>query len=242
MTDGMSTTLVVVPAFNEEASVGVVVASVRSHAWDVLVVDDGSTDQTSRVAAVAGAHVLSLPINLGVGGALQAGFRFAVDRGYERVVQVDADGQHPVEQIGDLVQTQVAAGHDMVIGSRFLVSTRSMTIGRMRRIAMAILAIFASRATATKITDATSGFRVIAGDLLLEFSRNFPNYYLGDTYEALIVAGRHGFQVTEIPADIGERISGVSSASFVQSSKFLVKSVLIACLRIHIRIREKAQS
>ena len=119
MTDRRSV-LVVVPALDEEATVGHVVARLRAARFDCLVVDDGSADATARVAADAGAHVVRLPVNLGVGGALRCGFRYAVDHGYQMVVQCDADGQHLPEEIDALLDAQAATGAHLVVGSRFL--------------------------------------------------------------------------------------------------------------------------
>ena len=115
----MTNVVVVVPAFDEEACIADVVTSIRNHDYDCVVVDDASTDNTAEVAEKAGAIVIRLPINLGVGGALRAGFRYAVDTGATTVVQVDGDGQHPVDQIGALLQHLDEGGYDMVVGSRF---------------------------------------------------------------------------------------------------------------------------
>jgi len=205
--------LVVVPAFNEEASIRDVIAEILSSGYDVLVVDDGSSDSTSTCATEAGALVLSFPFNVGVGKALRAGFRFAIDHGYEYVVQVDGDGQHPVRQIKDLQAAATQYGAHLVVGSRFISAESTLTTPLPMRILMRILAAFVSRATKSKITDATSGFRIISQPLLGECERCLPDYYLGETFEALILAGRAGYVVREIPAALSQRKYGVSSAS-----------------------------
>ncbi len=231
--------LVVVPAFNEEISVGSVVREIRKAGFDVLVVNDGSADGTSMKAREAGAIVMDLPINLGVGGALRSGFKFAVLRGYAAVLQVDADGQHPVHQIQFLIAEYKRSEADMVIGSRFTTDKQLMKINIVRRLMMKILARNASRATGSKLTDVTSGFRIIGGKLLKEFSLSFPMNYLGDTYEAVITAGRAGYRVGEIPADITSREFGFSSASTFQAITLTFKVLVTVILRIHTPIAKK---
>lgn len=229
--------LVVIPALNEESTIGDVIRRVHSLGFAALVVSDGSTDATVAVARGEGARVLRLAINIGVGGALRAGFRYAVDEGFRAVVQVDADGQHPVEGIRDLIEASNRSGASMVIGSRFLGGSPTMDLGTTRRLAMRILGKSASKATGYRVTDATSGFRLIAQPLLGAFSESFPDYYLGDTFEALVSAGRAGYQVIEVPATLTARTVGVSSASPIQAAKFTMKCLSLAALRIHFPIR-----
>ena len=230
--------LVIVPAFNEQESIKAVLKTLLDHNYHVLVVDDGSVDKTRLIAQEAGVDVLTLPFNLGVGGALRAGFKFAVRNQYRAVVQVDADGQHDASQIVRLIETANESGAHLVLGSRFQKSTESMTVPIVRRQVMRLLSAFASRATGTTLTDATSGFRLIQDPLLFEFSKVFPSYYLGDTYEALMSAGKAGYVVQEIPTVIVNRAHGESSASTLQSIKFIFKSVVVAGLGIHARISE----
>lgn len=233
--------LVVVPAFNEAATIGDVVHDIRDAGFSVLVVSDGSTDQTVSVATAAGATVLRLAINVGVGGALRAGFRYAVDKGFKAIVQVDGDGQHPVGAIRDLLAEANRSHADLVIGSRFLATRLLMEIGLTRRIAMRILSQSASSATGVRITDATSGFRLIAEPLLSAFAESFPDYYLGDTFEALVSAGRAGYRVTEIPASLTPRAAGRSTATPVQAAKFTIKSLCLVLLRTHFPLRRPAR-
>jgi glycosyltransferase involved in cell wall biosynthesis len=228
--------LVIVPAFNEAASIVGVIQDLQSHQFAVLVVSDGSTDETTTLARAAGARVLNLPINLGVGGALRAGFKFAVAENYLAVVQVDADGQHPPDEIEDLIRESNLFDAHMVIGSRFKSTGTSMEVGLIRRLVMRLLARSASKATGYGITDTASGFRIIRQPLLGKFSQSFPTNYLGDTYEAVVSAGRAGFVVREIPAALRERVAGESTANITQAVGFTVKGVVVALLRIHQRI------
>lgn len=229
-------TLVVVPAFNESASIADVVRAVRRANYEVLVVSDGSTDDTADIAAESGAMVLRLAVNLGVGGALRAGFAFACDHRYDAVVQVDADGQHPIDQVADLISAARTSGAEMVIGSRYLSPNSSLRQSVLRRTAMWLLARAASRVARMPITDSTSGFRLIREPLLGEFSRRFSSYYLGDTFEALISAARAGYHIVEIPAALGPRAHGRSTSSSVRSTMLIVKVLLLATLRFHHRL------
>lgn len=229
--------LVVVPAYNEQATVGDVVSRARSTGADVVVVDDGSSDATARLAAEAGAVVLRLPSNLGIGAALRAGFQFALLSGYARVVQCDGDGQHAPEEIPRLVEEQRSQDVDLLIGSRFLTEGEGARPTAPRRFAMRLLARSASRAVGVPITDATSGFRVIASPLLEEFAAKLPSHYLGDTYEAVVAAGRAGFRVAEVPVPSIERPHGSSSASALEATKFTFRVLAVVGIRAHANFR-----
>ena len=228
--------LTVVPALNEAASIGEVVTNLRRLDYDVLVVSDGSTDDTAKIARANGANVLELALNLGVGGALRAGFAYACDHGYDAVVQVDADGQHPAHQIIDLVAAARHSNADMVIGSRYLSPDASLRPGPLRRVAMWMLARAASRAAETRITDSTSGFRLIRQPLLGEFSRHFSSYYLGDTFEAVVAAARAGYRISEIPAALAPRQHGNSTSSSARSIVLIAKVLMLSTLRFHHRL------
>jgi glycosyltransferase involved in cell wall biosynthesis len=228
--------LVVIPAFNEEANISHVLTQVLNAGWPVVVINDGSSDNTVGVCRGMGVKVLDLPINLGVGGALRAGFKYAVENNFDAVVQIDADGQHPVDAIGSLVNCAQDEDAHLVIGSRFLSDSTTMTVSKNRKIAMWVLATTASKATNCKITDATSGFRVITQPLLSEFSANFASNYLGDTYEAIIAAGRAGYRVREIPAPLGPRLMGESTASTSQAFLLTLKCGIVYLFHFHLRI------
>jgi len=223
--------LVVVPAFNEQDSVGRVVEQVQSHGYDALVIDDGSSDRTAEVADTAGATVMRLPVNLGVGGALRCGFRYAVAHGYRVVVQCDGDGQHDPAEIAKLLDEMQRSGADLVIGSRFGAENAQYQTGRVRRFVMRRLARMASRRTGVTMTDATSGFRAIGGDLLGSFAATYPTEYLGDTLESLARAGRAGFVVAEVPVRMRERAAGISTASPISSAWYLVRVVAAVWLQ-----------
>jgi glycosyltransferase involved in cell wall biosynthesis len=230
-----SAVLVVVPAYNEEQTVGAVVSSLRGHAFDVVVVSDGSRDRTAELAEAAGARVLVLPINLGVGAALRCGFRFAVEHGYDVAVQCDADGQHPPEAVAELLDAMVVHDADLVVGSRFVTGSGDYRVGRSRRTAMRVLASLARRGGGVTVHDTTSGFRAIRRPLLDEFARKYPAQYLGDTFEALVASGRAGYRVVEFPVEMRERVAGESSAAGGIALRYLLRAVLAVLLRTGVR-------
>ena len=235
-----SEVLVVVPALNEEATIVQVISGVQEEGFAVVVVDDCSTDLTAALSRVAGADVLSLPLNAGVGGALHTGFRFAVEHRYKAVIQCDADGQHFARHLTDLLNAANQCDADMVIGSRFKSEAKSMEITTTRKLAMNCLAIIASRATKHKITDSTSGFRIITQPLLGEFAESFPTYYLGDTFEAVVVAGRAGYKVREIGVAMAPRVSGASTSTSARSVGLIAKTLVLTIFMLHFRIRKKS--
>lgn len=201
----------VIPALDEEATVAEVVERVRAEGFDALVVDDGSTDATAARAGAAGAEVLRFPVNLGVGAAMRAGFRFAVDHGYRRVVQVDADLQHPPEAIQRLIEA-ADEGADLVIGSRF---AEGYATERHRRLAMRVLARWVSHHVGVQLDDVTSGFRVITEPLLSSFAVHYPSEYLGDTVEAIIQAHAAGATIVQVPVPMAARAAGNATPAVV---------------------------
>jgi glycosyltransferase involved in cell wall biosynthesis len=208
-----SRVLLVVPAFNEERSVGAVVQTGRDLGYDLCVVDDGSSDGTADRAREVGAQVLRLPVNLGVGGALRCGFRWALARGYDIVVQVDADGQHDPAQVQELLDAMHASGADMVVGSRFVDGAGHYRVSGTRRFAMRILSARVKRVAGVRVLDSSSGFRAIRRPLLDRFAEVYPVEYLGDTVEALIEAGCAGAKIIEHPIAMTPRMHGNGSAS-----------------------------
>ena len=221
-----SRVLVLIPAYNEAATVGNVIARVLQQGLAVLVVDDGSSDDTARVAVRAGANCVQLPFNLGVGGALRCGFRWAVKMGYDCVVQCDADGQHSPEEIVGLIEFAEDNRLHLAIGSRFL-GDSPFKSSPVRRIPMRLMAKLASRAAGVKITDTSSGFRAIRQPLLSEFARKFPVHYLGDTFDVTVEAGRQGYRVGEIPVPMHERAGGIPSSNTFWSIIYLFRSFAV---------------
>lgn len=221
--------LAVIPAFNEEASVGAVVEDVRSVlACDVLVVDDGSSDDTARCASRAGGTVLRLPYNLGVGGALRTAFRYAVQEGYQRVIQIDGDGQHEAIEAKRLLDELDQSGADFVVGARFVAGYE---VGRARRVSMSLLSRVVSKRLGTTVTDTTSGFRALGPRALQVFSQSYPVDYLSDTVDALLLAGEWRLSVREVDIRMRPRQGGVPSMSAVRSGYHLIRLLIGIAVR-----------
>lgn len=206
------TAVAVVPAFNEEASLGSVLAEISTiDGLTPVVVDDGSTDATADVAQAAGVPCVRLPFNLGVGGAVRTGLRWALEHDADTVVIVDADGQHDPADIAALVAA-VEAGAGLAIGSRFSADAGDYAVGGTRRRAMGLLNRIVRMTTGFEATDATSGFRAMSRPVVEYLAREYPVEYLADTVEVIILVRRSGYEVVEVPVSMRERAGGVPSA------------------------------
>ncbi|WP_240755877.1 glycosyltransferase family 2 protein [Nocardioides iriomotensis] len=223
--------LVVLPALNEARSVGSVVRDVRDRCpdYDVLVVDDGSTDETAKRASEAGAMVCSLPFNLGVGGAMRAAYKFALRHGYDVVVQVDADGQHDPAYIHKLVDG--LADVDLVVGARFA-GIGEYRAAFARRLAMRLLASVLSRLADVRLTDVTSGFRAAGPRCIELFALHYPAEYLGDTVESLVIALRTGCSIDQMPVEMRTRSYGAPSQSAFRATLYLARAVAALSLAL----------
>lgn len=207
-------TLIVIPAYNEEASIGQTLDGLRPlNDVAVIVVNDGSTDHTHRVARSRGVLVIDLPFNIGVGAALQTGFLYAVRNGYGRVVQMDADNQHGATDVPCLLHA-LDAGADLAIGTRFGAASDDAAeyhVGRVRRLAMRSMLSMVRWSTGNRFTDATSGFRAFSTRLVHHWAEEFPVDYLSDTVEALVNACADGFIAVEVPVTMKARAAGLPS-------------------------------
>ena len=242
---GISTAaLVVVPAFNEELSIRRVVTDLKDSGMSVLVVDDGSTDRTAAAASETGAVVLRLPMNLGVGGALRAGAKYALHEGFTQIVQCDGDGQHPADEVRRLIALQADHPVDLLIGSRFLDGATRRDQPFVRRTAMRMLARAATHAAGVPITDASSGLRAIREPLLTQVAKHLPRHYLGDTFELTVSAGRAGYTIREVSVAMRPREHGASTASFFTALALTIRSLLLVVLRAHLPllVRESRQT
>lgn len=228
--------LVIVPAWNEQQNVGSTIREILStdRGFDVVVVDDGSTDDTATVAREAGAVVLSLPFNLGVGGAMRTGFTYAQRMGYGRAIQVDADGQH---NPADIERVLAGLKHaDISIGARFS-DVGDYAVRGPRKWAMRFLASVLSRVAHTRLTDVTSGFRAAGPRAIDQYVRYYPAEYLGDTLDSLIAACHAGLSVTQIPVAMRPRRHGTPSQGPVGSAVYLLRSVFALGLALMRRPR-----
>lgn len=225
--------LVVMPAYNEEESVGNVIAEVRRAVpeSECLVIDDGSRDSTTQAALRAGATVITLPYNLGVGGAMRTGLKYASANRYERVVRIDADGQHDPVNIPELIAR--LAESDIVVGARFAGAGDYQARGP-RRWAMVLLAAILSKVAGNRLTDTTSGFKAFGPRAINLLAEHYPAEFLGDTVEALVIAARSGCAITQVPVEMRVRQAGVPSNGAFKATLHLARvfvAVFFALLR-----------
>lgn len=229
--------LAILPALNEETTVGDVIGAVRSKVGcDVLVIDDGSTDHTADRALSCGAAVVRHPFNLGVGAAVRTGLRYANEHHYECVVQIDADGQHDAGCALDLLEPARQGGADLVIGSRF---ANGYEVSGPRSAGMRLLARICSRRVGVALTDTTSGFRAFGPRAIAPLAGLYPSEYLSDTVEALLIAHDLGLRIAERPVSMHPRMGGRSSAGWFRSTYLLVRLLLVIAFhplrRSHLR-------
>jgi glycosyltransferase involved in cell wall biosynthesis len=217
--------IAIVPAYNEEKNLTRLLGELRDLDPDleVVVISDGSTDRTAEVAAAAGAHVVRLPFNLGIGGAVQTGFRFAWEGGYELAVRLDGDGQHDPAQLRAVVAPVVADEADLAIGSRFL-SSGGYQSSAARRVGIRVLARVVSWIAHEKLTDTTSGFQAHNRRSMRLFAADLPRDY--PEVEGLVMAIRHKLRVREVPVTMREREHGRSSIGTLGSVYYMIKVLL----------------
>jgi glycosyltransferase involved in cell wall biosynthesis len=224
----MSRKLAIVPAYNEGEAIGATVAATRRSApdFEVLVVDDGSTDETARLARAAGAAVIRLPFNLGIGGAMQSGYIYAMERGFDIAVQVDGDGQHDPGQLEVLLgRLRKDPELNMVTGSRFLdPDSDGDRSSAPRRIGIRVFAAVVSRITGQRVTDPTSGFRLVDRRGIELFARDYPHDY--PEVEAILLMHAHRLRSCEVPVVMSPRLTGRSAISSTQSVYYMVKVLL----------------
>ncbi len=214
------------PAFNEEANVGRVIDETRAvdPALDAVVVDDGSFDRTAEDARAHGATVVRLPFNLGIGGAVQTGFRFAFEHGYDLAVRLDGDGQHDPSQLERILAPVVAGEADIAVGSRFAGERDGYRSSRSRRIGIRLLAWVVSRIVGRRVTDTTSGFQALNHRAIELFAHDYPHDY--PEVEATIMVSRHRLRSVEVPVSMRERGGGRSSITALRSVYYMVKVLL----------------
>jgi glycosyltransferase involved in cell wall biosynthesis len=231
---------IVIPCFNEENSVGRVVRSVheanRSAAYTLVpvVVNDRSTDQTSRAAAAEDCVLLDLPVNLGIGGAVQTGFRYAFENNFDAAIQLDGDGQHPATQIETVLQPVLQDNADVVIGSRFISKTGFQS-SSMRRVGIRFFKHLLKRFVHVSIHDSTSGFRCLNKKALAVVAYNYPDDYPEPV--AIILFHKHRLRMLEVQVDMQERQDGSSSIGGLSSFYYMLKVSLAICFTYFRKIR-----
>jgi glycosyltransferase involved in cell wall biosynthesis len=217
--------IAIVPAFNEEHTVARVIEEIRAFdpGFAIVVVDDGSTDRTAVVAERLGVQVLRLPFNLGIGGAVQTGYQYALDNGFELAVQVDGDGQHNPQEIARLVDPILEGNADMVVGTRF-VEGGGYRGTRLRRVGIHLFAGVVSLMVGQRVTDTTSGFRAVNRKGIRLFAADYPHDY--PEVEATVLLARHRLRMVEVPVVMRIRETGSSSITALRSVYYMVKVLL----------------
>ncbi len=221
--------LVVIPAYNEASNIVNVIKSIRAlhPKLSILIINDCSSDNTRELAgSVKGTIVINLPINMGIGGAVQTGFKYAVNNQFEILIRMDGDGQHDPRYISALIKSQIEGNYDIVIGSRFL-EKEGFQSSFFRRIGITIIQIFLKLFLRQNISDSTSGYRSYSKTAIAIFSKTYPDDF--PEPEELIFAKKRDLKITEIPVEMKERNSGVSSIKGLSSLYYMIK-VLIALI------------
>ncbi len=222
--------LIIIPAYNEAANIEKVINNIVQNypQYDYVIINDGSTDKTEEVCANAGYQVLNLPINMGIGGAVQTGYRYAKKNNYDAAVQIDGDGQHDVAFLEDMLKLLETGEADVVIGSRF-VQKEGFQSSQIRRVGIRFLSILARILTGVQVRDITSGYRVVNRRFIEIYANDYPADY--PEPEAMIIAAVHGGIIKEYPVVMRERENGTSSITFKKSVYYMIKVTLAMLVR-----------
>ena len=231
--------LIIIPAYNEEDSILSTIADIQENApeFDYIVINDCSTDRTREICRENGVHFLDLPANLGIGGAVQTGYKYALEYGYEMVVQFDGDGQHDASFLEKMAVFLESQNLDMVIGSRFI-KKEGFQSSMMRKVGIRYFTRLIRFLTGKTITDPTSGMRMIGKRLVKKFAKDYPKDYPEPESVALIL--KEGYRVEEIPVVMRERHGGVSSISPINSIYYMIK-VTLALFLVVLRKKRRVE-
>jgi glycosyltransferase involved in cell wall biosynthesis len=230
----------IVPGYNEEGSIGAVIDEIRAAdpEIEIVVIDDGSRDRTAEAAAAKGARVLRLPFNLGIGGAVQTGYRFAYEHGFDLALRVDGDGQHDPAQFLVLAGPVLSGHADIAVGSRFI-GRKGYRSSRTRRVAIGILSWTVTLLVGGRVTDPTSGFQVANRRAIALFASDYPHDY--PEVEATVLAAKAGLRRVEVPVEMRERSAGRSSIGAFRSVYYMVKVMLAVLVAVFRRAPEVAE-
>lgn len=240
MLDVASKILVIIPAYNEEESILGVIEDLDQNApfADYIVVNDGSTDDTQKLLREHGIPHIDLFKNLGIGGAVQAGYKYALQQGYEIAVQFDGDGQHCAEYVSSLIAPIQEGGADLVVGSRFKGNTAGFKSSCMRRLGISILSSVLKMASTNKIEDVTSGFRAAGKRVIHLFAGYYPDDY--PEPESLALVARKGMKLAEVPVSMRERTGGESSIKRMDSVYYMIKVTFAILIQTNIYERHSS--
>ena len=233
----MSKVLLIIPAYNEEESLRSLMEEIKTvcSEMDYLVVDDCSSDDTERLLEELGANYITLPCNMGIGGAVQSGYRYAAQNGYDIAIQIDGDGQHDVRFVKDMVKLIEDKQVDVVIGSRFI-DKEGFQSSQARRIGIRILSVLIRLMCGAKVKDVTSGFRAVNRRFIELFAENYPDDY--PEPEVIVTAKLYGAVIKELPVVMRERTTGKSSINLKRSIYYMIKvSLAIIICRISLGFR-----
>ena len=233
----MSKVLLIIPAYNEEESLGSLIEEIKTVCPEVdyLVVNDCSSDETENLLTKRGANYISLPCNMGIGGAVQSGYRYAAQNGYDIAIQIDGDGQHDVRFVKDMVKLIEDKQADVVIGSRFI-DKEGFQSSQARRIGIRILSMLIRLMCGAKVKDVTSGFRAVNRRFIELFAENYPDDY--PEPEVIVTAKLYGAVIKELPVVMRERTTGKSSINLKRSIYYMIKvSLAIIICRISLGFR-----
>lgn len=222
--------LLIIPAFNEEANIEKVIRNLKENypQYDYVVVNDGSSDLTGEICEKGGYNVVNLPINLGIGGAVQTGYRYAKKYGYSIAVQIDGDGQHDVSYVENAIKPLLTGEADIVVGSRFL-EYEGFQTSASRRLGIGILSGLIRLCTGVRVKDVTSGFRAVNRKFIEIYAGDYPSDY--PEPEAIITAVMYGGKIREVPVVMKERENGESSINFKKSVYYMIKVTLAILIR-----------
>lgn len=222
--------LIIIPAFNEASNIEKVVDNLTANypQYDYVIVNDGSSDETEKICINRGYEILNLPINLGIGGAVQTGYCYARDNDYDVAVQIDGDGQHDVSYLDKMLALIKEEQADIVIGSRFIEREGFQSSG-IRRLGIRFLSLLAQILTGVRVKDITSGYRVVNRHFIKIFANDYPADY--PEPEAIVIAAVYGGKIKEYPVIMREREGGVSSINFKKSIYYMIKVTLAMLIR-----------
>lgn len=228
--DQKNKTLIIIPAYNEGDNIEKVVDNLITNfpQYDYVIINDGSTDHTKKVCCGRGYEVLNLPINMGIGGAVQTGYRYARDNDYDVAVQIDGDGQHDVGFLDKMIRYMEEEQADCVIGSRFVEKEGFQSSG-MRRIGIKFLSFLGWVLTGVRVKDITSGYRLVNRRFINIFAEDYPADY--PEPEAMVIAAVHGGKITEYPVVMRDRENGISSITLKKSVYYMFKVTLAMLIR-----------
>lgn len=229
--------LAIIPAYNEQDSISTTISDLRRHhpRVDIVVINDCSQDQTAAVAKKAGAIVITLPVNLGIGGAVQTGLKYGREMGYDYAFQFDGDGQHRGDELSKLVQLARKNQRDLVIGSRFATDEKDgFKSTFLRRMGIKFFSILLTLFTRYAITDPTSGFRLFNRRAMIFFAEHYPCDF--PEPEVIAMAHKQQFSVEEVPVLMNERLAGESSINTIKSVIYMIKVTLAVLFSLRRRV------